>query len=272
MDGEKMESFDDSIKSIAASLKAVGMNCPEDILSKWMLVRRIDERGLEDLVALIDMCKKRIDENKKEMIRSMSHIPQINLKTFSSFVTDRVTGEVSQMISHVMTLSFIDNGMNVVIIGDQGTGKTHIAQAIGNECCDRKINVRYFKMQEMKDKIKKAIDQEKTGLFVQSLVSLPCLIIDEIGFCTLTETESRIFFQVVDERYDKGRRSLVFTSNKKPSEWKNSFSDAMLAKCILDRIFDKCIRITMKGESYRGREQINFKLNFGSSTEINGLL
>lgn len=261
-----------AIEALASSMKAIGMNCPAEILSAWAIRRRINEESIADLMDLVCMAQTRIDENKREMIRTMSHIPQTSPKTFESFLVDKVTGDVSKMIAHLKTLSFIEQGMNVIIIGDQGTGKTHIAQAIGNECCNRMIGVRYFKMQEMKAKIRKAIDNDKASMLVQNLVSLPCILIDEIGFCSLEPDESSIFFQIVDERYDKGRKSMVFTSNKKPSEWKQVFSDGMLAKCILDRIFDKCIQISMKGESFRGKGQIGYKLNFGSSTEINGLV
>lgn len=261
-----------TIEGLAFRMKSIGMNCPIDILSSWAIKKRVSEEFLADLNDLVSMAQARIDENKKEMIRTMSHIPQVAPKTFDSFLMDCVTGDVSKMIAHLKTLSFIEQGMNVIMIGDQGTGKTHIAQAIGNECCNRMIRVRYFKMQEMKTKIRNAIDNDRASILVQNLVSLPCLIIDEIGFCSLAADESSIFFQIVDERYDKGKKSMVFTSNKKPSEWRQVFSDGMLAKCILDRIFDKCIQISMKGESFRGKEQIGYKLNFGSSTEITGLV
>lgn len=106
-----------------------------------------------------------------------------------------------------------------------------------------------------------------------SLSSIPCLIIDEIGFSSSLDTRtSDLFFQLMDRRYDKGKRTTIFTSNRKPAEWSDMFADEMTARCTLDRIMDRCIAIDLKGESFRGQSRKVYKVNCSSSPEITGLV
>lgn len=87
---------------------------------------------------------------------------------------------------------------------------------------------------------------------------------------SMKETSS-LLFQLMDRRYDKGKKSTIFTSNKKPAERNNMFSDEMIARCTLDRIMDRCIAIDLKGASYRDQNRIVYKINCSSSPTIKGL-
>lgn len=176
------------------------------------------------------------------------------------------------MIRHLKSLDFLTLGENIVIAGDPGTGKTHLAQAIGNLCCEKMITVRYFKFSELIGKLNKESSRAGMEKILVSLSSIPCLIIDEIGFSSSLDTRtSNLFFQLMDRRYDKGRRTTIFTSNRKPAEWNDMFADEITARCTLDRIMDRCIAIDLKGASFRGQLRKVYKVNCSSSPEITGL-
>ncbi|MBQ7418900.1 MAG: ATP-binding protein [Acidaminococcaceae bacterium] len=88
---------------------------------------------------------------------------------------------------------------------------------------------------------------------LNSLVRPSCLIIDEVGHCAFDKENTRLFFDLVDRRYNKeGSFNIVFTSNKYPSEWRSDFSEDDALLCALDRIFDTATVITIKGNSFRG--------------------
>ena len=83
--------------------------------------------------------------------------------------------------------------------------------------------------------------------------------------------ESPTFFQILNNRYDKGKGSTVFTSNMKPSEWRHLFFNASVARCALDRIMDRCIAIDIHGTSYREQQKKVFKVSTSSVPEVTEL-
>ena len=108
-------------------------------------------------------------------------------------------------------------------------------------------------MSELRDRFTAARRAGKTAAVLNSLVRPSCLIIDEVGHCAFDKENTRLFFDLVDRRYNKeGSFNIGFTSNKYPSEWRSDFSEDDALLCALDRIFDTATVITIKGNSYRG--------------------
>jgi len=252
--------------------KALGVDCPIELAAQWGTQEQLTGRDYDLLISLLDKVKALRDSNRCRLVTTMSRLPQTCPKTFDNFDITRMSTANNGMFEHLKSLSFMDAGMNVVIIGDPGTGKTHIAQAIGNLCCDRLFTTRYYKMVEIRENIKKAIERGKAASLMDTLSAVSCLIIDEVGYCDpLNESESNLFFQILDRRYDKRKGTTVFTSNTKPSEWRALFSNASVAKCALDRVMDRCIAIDIRGTSYRGQQKSVYKISTNSAPEITGI-
>lgn len=248
------------------------IDCPVETISEWALVNGISIQELEDFNRLLGKIRENLDAKRNTLLKEMSRIPQTDRKTFDNFETNRLSADNNEMIQYLKSLDFLSIGENIVIIGDPGTGKTHLAQAVGNLCVDKLIQVRYYKMSELENRINKAISDGKESSLTRNLLSVPCLIIDEVGYCKKLEQEaSNVFFQILDGRYDRRKGCTIFTSNKMPSEWKDMFSDSLLAKCALDRIMDRCVAIDMRGASYRGKGKRVFKLNISNPPEILGI-
>ena len=251
---------------------ALRIDCPAEDISTWAISNAVGSRQFSAIIALLDMIRGNLDRKRNTLLRETSRIPQVARKTFSNFDIDRLSGNNTEMIQYLMSLDFLNLGGNIVIIGDPGTGKTHLAQAIGNLCVDNLIQVRYYKMSELEVRIAKAASDGKEASFIKNILSIPCLIIDEVGYCSpMDQQSSNIFFQIIDGRYDRRKGCTVFTSNKKPSEWKSMFSDSLLAKCALDRIMDRCLAIDMHGASYRGNGKKVFKVNVSNPPELLGI-
>ncbi len=91
-----------------------------------------------------------------------------------------------------------------------------------------------------------------------------CLIIDEIGHCAFDKENTRLFFDLIDRRYNKeGNFNMIFTSNKNPSLWREDFDEDVTLLCALDRIFDDATVFKIRGESFRGKKLETVSLQTG---------
>ena len=105
---------------------------------------------------------------------------------------------------------------------------------------------------------------EKTASMLTSLVRPSCLIIDEIGHCEFDKENTRLFFDLIDRRYNKeGAYNIVFTSNRSPSLWRENFNEEDSLLCALDRIFDDAAVFNIMGESFRGKRLETYALQAG---------
>ena len=159
-----------------------------------------------------------------------------------------------EKLRSLSTLSALYAHKNLAFIGKPGTGKTHLAQAFGRACCEQGLKAYFIKMTELRDRMTDARRTGREGTLLASLVRPSCLIIDEVGHCEFDKENTRLFFDMVDRRYQKdGYYNMVFTSNRDPAQWQENFSENDSLLCALDRIFDDAIVFAMKGESFRGK-------------------
>lgn len=108
------------------------------------------------------------------------------------------------------------------------------------------------------------MEHNKEGAVINGLVKPSCLIIDEIGRCVFDKENTRMFFDVIDRRYNKdGPSTMIFTSNKTPNQWGEYFSEDDTLLCSLDRVFDDATVFMIKGDSYRGRKLETLGLEAG---------
>lgn len=108
-------------------------------------------------------------------------------------------------------------------------------------------------MTELRDRMTSARRTGWESNLLACLVRPSCLIIDEVGHCEFDKENTRLFFDMVDRRYQKeGCSNMVFSSNRDPAQWRENFCENDALLCALDRIFDDAVVFTIKGESFRG--------------------
>lgn len=218
---------------------------------------------LEAFKGLIDYLYKKKVQTTIDTIFKMSRLPIKDVKTFDNFDFSVVKGRDVEKLKKLPSLAAIHAHRNLAFIGPAGTGKTHLAQAFGYACCQEGLKTYFIKMSELRDRFTTARRAGKESSVLNGLVRPSCLIIDEVGHCEFDKENTRLFFDLIDRRYNKeGSYNIVFTSNKNPSHWRENFSEDDSLLCALDRIFDEATVFTIKGESYRGKhtERVNLQI------------
>lgn len=216
---------------------------------------------MEAVDRIFDYLKEKKIRNTIDMYLRTSRLPLKAPKTFDNFDFTVIKGKHADRLQALSSLNAIRSHRNLAFIGPPGTGKTHLAQAYGYECCQKGFKTYFIKMSELRDKFTIARRNGKEASCLNGLIRPACLIIDEVGHCEFDKENTRLFFDMIDRRYNRqGANNIIFTSNKAPSLWKQNFNDDDDLLCALDRIFDDATVFNIRGDSFRGKHLENIAL------------
>lgn len=161
----------------------------------------------------------------------------------------------SKQVYEIATCNFIKTKENVVLIGDSGTGKTHLSISFGLKALEKDYSVYFTTVSDMLYNLHIAKADNSYQRKLGQLISYDLLILDELGFKKLPKYASDDFFNVISKRYEN--KSTIITTNKSLEEWNDIFEEDMLTKAIIDRIMHHVTIFNIKGRSYRTRKMGN---------------
>lgn len=161
-----------------------------------------------------------------------------------------------KLVMDLATLDFIHHHESLLLIGPPGTGKSHLARALGFIACQKRIKVFYTTCADMLNDLNQGVYEKTLIKRLRKYVAPELLIIDEMGHDRLeleVTKEAHLLFKVIDQRYNHNA-SLIFTTNVEEPDWADYLGDPVTTKAILDRIFHHSIKVQIDGPSYRKYE------------------
>lgn len=143
----------------------------------------------------------------------------------------------------------IDQKENLILLGNPGTGKTHLAVALGVAACRRGYAVRFFTGAGLVNALVEARNEKALLRLQGQRAQAPLLILDELGYVPFSKTGAELLFEIISQRYERG--SLIVTSNLPFEEWTSVLESERLTGALLDRLTHRVHILPIEGESYR---------------------
>ena len=205
--------------------------------------------------ALIKLTDYEIDMKEINMIKSMVKVAAFpHLKEIKDFDFSFQPSVNKEQILDFTTLRFIEQKENIVFLGSSGVGKTHLATSIGIAAAKKRTSTYFIKCHDLILNLKKAKLENRLETRLKHYTRYKLLIIDEIGYLPIDEDDAKLFFQLIDMRYEN--KSTIFTTNANFKSWGDIFQDPKLANAILDRILHHATVVNIVGDSYRLKDHI----------------
>ena len=207
--------------------------------------------GYEDfLCAVLEREVQQRQENQLKRRIKAAHFPQI--KTLDTFDFRRLQNVEQAQINELATGRFIEGKQPVLMFGNSGTGKTHLAIALTYRICQLGYTTRFYTAGEIVTDLAEASQQGRLSALQARLLKVDLLVIDELSYISFGRASAELLFQVISNRYERG--SVIITTNLPFSRWTELFGDATLTAALVDRLAHRAILLDMNGESYRLRQ------------------
>ena len=179
------------------------------------------------------------------------------MKTLEEFDFGAAPHIPATLVRQLAEGGYMERAEPVILIGDSGTGKTHLATGLCVTACQQKRRVRFVTSAGLVNELVEAQHHNLLGRALSRWSRFDLIVLDEVGYVPFAQVGAELLFQVISERAE--RATLVITTNLPFSEWTQVFPNARLCKALLDRVTDRAHIIETGTESYRFKRTVSGK-------------
>ena len=217
------------------------------------IAARAAKDNLDHLAFLLQLCElELIDRERRAAERRLKAAKFPTHKTLETFDFKARPSVNKPLLLSLIKGDYLDNRENILMVGPSGTGKTHLALALGIGACGQGKKVRFWRVTELITMLLEAKEERQLLRLRAQLAKLDLLILDELGYVPASKAGAELLFDVIANAYE--RYSVIVTTNLPFENWTEVLGNERLTGAALDRLTHRCHILETKGESYRLRE------------------
>lgn len=211
---------------------------------------RCAKENVDHLGFLLQLCElELLDREGRAAQRRLKAAKFPTYKTLENFDFTAQPSINRPLVAELMRCAYIDKRENILLVGNSGTGKTHVATALAVEACGRGRRVRFWRATELITQLMEAREERVLGRMKNQLARLELLVLDEFGYVPASKLGAELLFDVISTAYE--RASVIVTTNLPFEQWVEVLGSERLTGATLDRLTHRCHIIECNGESYR---------------------
>ena len=199
------------------------------------------------LLRLIEL--ELIDRERRTVERRIRAARFPAVKSFDTFDFTAIPGLNQMLVLELARCEYILRRENIIALGNSGTGKTHVALALGLAACQKGFTVAFTTAAALVNQLMEARDEKRLLKMQRDLAAVKLLIVDELGYVPLSPTGAELLFETFSQRYERG--STIVTSNLPFEDWTQVLGSERLTGALLDRLTHHVSILAMNGDSYR---------------------
>ncbi len=223
----------------------------------------IDHVGF--LLRLVEL--ELIDRERRVTERRIREAGFPSVKSLDTFEFAAIPSLNKMQVLELARCEYVARCENVIALGNSGTGKTHIALALGLAACQRGFSTLFITAHALSSQLMEARDERRLLKLQAQLQKVKLLIVDELGYVPLSQVGADRLFEVFSQRYERG--TIIVTSNLPFEEWPTVFRSERLTGALLDRLTHHVHILEMNGESYRLKQSSGRRRAMSARAEQN---